>query len=280
MNPFDPEFPVGEIKKHILSGYSDIVGYSEYNYDVEFTRDIDVTDPVQLATISSHCKYLDLDTAIMLKTNFLDKNKPVLLTVGYPGHAVAYIAHNDNLYVFDTQKTETNNVFPDFTHAVFSALLRPGIAPFNFIDVLSGYPGNLQDDDDLCVIWMLFILETSAKILKSTGTLDLEMVFQFMNIIMKKGAIEQIMEKYKDGKSAFSGGLRQMKSKKTTKKWIQEVVSHMKKGAFTIQALKHHETPEEYSEDVLKHPKKHSLKTRRRAQFLKNIKRKTSHARR
>ena len=67
--------------------------------------------------------------------------------------------------------------------------------------------------------------------------------------------------------------------RKTAKKWIQEVVSHMKKGAFTKAALKHHETPEEYAKDVLKHPKKHTLKTRRRAQFLINIRRKTSRVR-
>jgi hypothetical protein len=59
--------------------------------------------------------------------------------------------------------------------------------------------------------------------------------------------------------------------RKTTKKWIQEVVSHMKKGAFTKQSKTHGESPEEYAEDVLKHPKKHTLRTRRRAQFLLNI---------
>ena len=63
-----------------------------------------------------------------------------------------------------------------------------------------------------------------------------------------------------------SGGKR-----KTTKKWIQEVVSKMNKGSFTEASLRHGETPLEYAEDVLKHPKKHTLKTRRRAQFLKNI---------
>jgi len=57
--------------------------------------------------------------------------------------------------------------------------------------------------------------------------------------------------------------------------WIQGVVSKMDKGAFTKQALRHHDTPEEYAKDVLKHPKKHTLKTRRRAQFLKNIRKKT-----
>jgi hypothetical protein len=59
--------------------------------------------------------------------------------------------------------------------------------------------------------------------------------------------------------------------RKTAKKWIQKVVAHMKKDAFTKDALRHGETPLQYASDVLKHPKKHTLKTRRRAQFLKNI---------
>jgi len=65
----------------------------------------------------------------------------------------------------------------------------------------------------------------------------------------------------------MTGGKR-----RSTKKWIQEVVSHMKEGAFTQQAMKHGETPAEYAHDVLKNPKKHTLRTRRRAQFLINIK--------
>jgi len=66
------------------------------------------------------------------------------------------------------------------------------------------------------------------------------------------------------------------KRRKTARKWIQEVVKHMKKGAFTQQALRHQETPEEYAADVLKHPGKHTLKTRRRAQFLMNIKKRST----
>lgn len=64
------------------------------------------------------------------------------------------------------------------------------------------------------------------------------------------------------------------------KKWIQGVVSHMKEGAFTQQALKHHMTPEKFAVEVKKHPKKYTLKTRRRAQFLRNIRktRKSSHS--
>jgi hypothetical protein len=64
-------------------------------------------------------------------------------------------------------------------------------------------------------------------------------------------------------------------SRRHKDKWIQDVVSKMDKGAFTKQALRHHETPSQYVNDVLKHPKKHTLKTRRRAQFLKNIRKKT-----
>ena len=63
------------------------------------------------------------------------------------------------------------------------------------------------------------------------------------------------------------------------RKWIQDVVVKMKEGSFTKQALRKHMTPEEFSVEVAKHPKKYALKTRRRAQFLKNIKkspRKTS----
>ncbi len=58
---------------------------------------------------------------------------------------------------------------------------------------------------------------------------------------------------------------------KKGKKWIQEVVATMDKGAFTKQALRHHELPLDYAKDVLKHAKRHTLKTRRRAQFLENI---------
>jgi hypothetical protein len=54
-------------------------------------------------------------------------------------------------------------------------------------------------------------------------------------------------------------------------KWIQEAVANMKQGAFTKQASKKHLSPEKMADEVLKHPKKYQLKTRRRAQFLKNI---------
>lgn len=45
----------------------------------------------------------------------------------------------------------------------------------------------------------------------------------------------------------------------------------MDKGAFTRQAMRVGETPVAYEMEVLAHPEKHRLKTRRRAQFMKNI---------
>ena len=58
------------------------------------------------------------------------------------------------------------------------------------------------------------------------------------------------------------------------KKWIQGVVAHMKKGAFTAQAKQHGMTVPEFREEVMEHPTKYSTTTKRRAQFLTNIQRK------
>jgi hypothetical protein len=65
----------------------------------------------------------------------------------------------------------------------------------------------------------------------------------------------------------------QMQGKGKAKKWIQGVAESMKKGAFTKQALRAHMTPEQFADEVLAHPDKYSMVTRRRAQFLKNIRR-------
>lgn len=54
-------------------------------------------------------------------------------------------------------------------------------------------------------------------------------------------------------------------------KWIQKAMSHMKKGAFTSQSARHHKTTKQFANEVLKHPSHYKMKTRRRAQFLKNI---------
>ena len=53
--------------------------------------------------------------------------------------------------------------------------------------------------------------------------------------------------------------------------WIQEAMKHVKKGAFTAEAKKHHKKPMAYAKEVLAHPTEHTVTTRRRAQFLMNI---------
>lgn len=54
-------------------------------------------------------------------------------------------------------------------------------------------------------------------------------------------------------------------------KWIQGVVAHMKTGAFKAQADRVGKSTKQYAKEVLAHPEKHTLKTRRRAQFVENI---------
>jgi hypothetical protein len=57
--------------------------------------------------------------------------------------------------------------------------------------------------------------------------------------------------------------------------FIQDVTSHMKTGAFTKQAKKAGMETEEFADYVLKHPDFFTVTTRRRAQFLVNIRPKT-----
>lgn len=301
MEPWNPAFPVATIKRGLLSKYSDVVGFSSLNYDVEFTRDIVLTEDSPSDTILKSMRYLSPDESKFLKERYLDKGLPLLLTVGYPGHAVAYIVDQTNLYVFDTQKSETNGIWPAATHNAIDGLFGKD---FEFVDVLDSYPTlNLQtDDDNYCVIWMLFILELAAFGKKNTGKVDMATILGFIQSQASRfggtlNLIEHVYQTYGIGKSFMTGGgnictcspdtgdcpkckkactvdkmsCQDGGKRKTTKKWIQDVVSHMKEGAFTKQALAHHETPMQYAQDVLKHPKKHTLKTRRRAQFLKNI---------
>jgi hypothetical protein len=57
--------------------------------------------------------------------------------------------------------------------------------------------------------------------------------------------------------------------------WIQDAVSQMKKkgtiGAFTKQAKREGLTPIEFAKKVLKNPKGYTIKTRRRANFVRNV---------
>ena len=56
--------------------------------------------------------------------------------------------------------------------------------------------------------------------------------------------------------------------------WIQDATAEMERkgtvGSFTKMAKRHGETPIEYAKEVLDNPSKHTLKTRRKAQFVKN----------
>jgi hypothetical protein len=62
--------------------------------------------------------------------------------------------------------------------------------------------------------------------------------------------------------------------RKSGMKFIKDVVAHMKVGAFTKEAKRHKMGVEQFADEVLSHPKKYKLTTRRRAQFLVNIRRK------
>ena len=56
-------------------------------------------------------------------------------------------------------------------------------------------------------------------------------------------------------------------------KWIQKVVSSpsFKEGAFTAEAKAAGKSTKAYMKEVLAHPEEHSVRTRRRAQFMKNV---------
>lgn len=58
--------------------------------------------------------------------------------------------------------------------------------------------------------------------------------------------------------------------------FIQEAIAKMKKGALTAQAKKHGKEPLEFAADVLADPGSYTDTTRKRAQFLMNIQKKSS----
>lgn len=290
MNPWDENFPVGMLKSHLLKPYVRKIGYSSINYDVEMMREFRTVKGI--SELSKNVKYLSIPEAVRLKKDFLDTGLPVCLTVGYPSHAVAYILQGETLYVFDTQKSETTDIYPELAKEVISSLFQK---EFQFVDVLQTRPKlEIQtEDDNLCVIWMLFIVESVGYMQIKYNKFDLDMILSLIEISSKKAGdslafINQVLAKYQRGVSAFSSGGRSKMScgdmkggfiededlpegGRRPKKWIQDVVKGMEKGSFSKQSKRHHESPMEYAKDVLKHPKKHTLKTRRRAQFLVNI---------
>jgi hypothetical protein len=94
--------------------------------------------------------------------------------------------------------------------------------------------------------------------------------------IPRKGTAEhaEVMAMMGSGACSQTGagaGARARSESPEPKRFIQEVVAKMKKGAMTKTAKRHGETPLEYAKEVLAHPEKHTLTMRRRAQFLVNI---------
>ena len=55
------------------------------------------------------------------------------------------------------------------------------------------------------------------------------------------------------------------------KYWIQDAMKHIKHGALTAQAARSGMKPLQFAKTVLAEPKKHTITTRKRAQFLINI---------
>ena len=91
---------------------------------------------------------------------------------------------------------------------------------------------------------------------------------------MRKGRMMASAAAQKAARDAAAASMGQIGMGRS-KKWIQAAVKTMKKGAFTKQALRADHLPKEYAEMVLSEPEKHTLTTRRRAQFVKNVERPT-----
>jgi hypothetical protein len=59
-----------------------------------------------------------------------------------------------------------------------------------------------------------------------------------------------------------------------SEKWIQEATKSMKEGSFTAQAKSAKMTTKDFMEEVLANPDKYTERTRKRAQFMKNVQKK------
>ena len=88
----------------------------------------------------------------------------------------------------------------------------------------------------------------------------------------KKG--KEYVTLFFDNGSVNTYSMHEVQKKYDDGGWIQDATSKMKKkgtvGSFTKMAKRHGDTPVEYAKEVLDHPSKHTLKTRRKAQFVKN----------
>ena len=88
----------------------------------------------------------------------------------------------------------------------------------------------------------------------------------------KKG--KEYVTLFFDNGSVNTYSMHEVQKKYDDGGWIQDATSKMKKkgtvGSFTKMAKRHGDTPVEYAKEVLDNPSKHTLKTRRKAQFVKN----------
>ena len=87
---------------------------------------------------------------------------------------------------------------------------------------------------------------------------------------------DSAIEHARSYKPAAGGAGAGAKADPPGEKWIQEAVAHMKKGAFTSQAKKHGKEPMEFALEVVADPGRFTETTRKRAQFLVNIQKRSS----
>ena len=129
---------------------------------------------------------------------------------------------------------------------------------------------DILDDDDKKVDIITYSPSMSGEILIPEN-IQLKVITLFEKAYPKNNfgdEYEHQINKNQYSKMYAKGG-------KTDDNWIQDVTEEMEKdgteGAFTKQAKRHKMTPIQFAKKVLKNPKKFSLKTRRRAQFVKNV---------
>jgi hypothetical protein len=250
-------FPVAAMKYALLRRHYPISAFLPGAYDVDIVRSIGSM----------------LNNKLMRR--FMKENIQTLLTIDVHGregyeHAVAGIlTPNGTLFIINTTPTPPLQI----DSIVKMLRLNTGRRDITGVDVITGTGINLQEDEDevFCVTWMLNALLENGGVRNIT----LEVLQDYLRRMKQQqnamGGNTFIINRLNQFKQMYSFGGKRRKPNK----WIQEVVGHMKEGAFTQQALKAHMTPEKFADEVKKHPKHYALKTRRRAQFLRNIRKRT-----
>lgn len=237
MQPWNPAFPVGQFKEAILGPMKANIGYTHHNYDIamdyslqsdsdlfEVGKSLGFPPQAMVATnpafINALVQHLNSKLSFpiqndieRLKKQYLNTGKLVCLTIGYPGHAVAYLLFGTTAYVFNTQKSESfieSNTI-NMIHFLLNSLFfleenkdknEEEKMGFTFVDVLEHFDEDdsfQTDDDNYCVIWMLFILEMSAKFFEARKTCKPEEVVDFLDSVCEKAGdcLELINQQYR-----------------------------------------------------------------------------------